>query len=248
MLAITGKQTGSGHARGAVLDGRFSANPQRVSSAAIGLLAKAPRRPGESVTDALVAETKDRPRAYTRRVCLCMVLVSRSIERLQRAVEGLPGSPLTFAADALDRGSVESVAKEIGAFDHLAVTAVADETKLFAKIRELDDEKAVRGMEKFWISLNAVRAASRYIRPTGSITLTSSTAVTNPPREGGASVMNAASGAVAVLGRSLAAELAPVRERRRTGRGQQRRLGRHAEEGPPGVGSNATRRTRRRTR
>ena len=49
------------------------------------------------------------------------------------------------------------------------------------------------------------------MRGSGSITLTSSMAIFSPPRRGGASVMNAASGAVAVLGRSLAAELAPIR-------------------------------------
>ncbi|MGL5849783.1 MAG: SDR family oxidoreductase [Phycicoccus sp.] len=117
----------------------------------------------------------------------------------------------THAVDALDQEAVENLFARIGAFDHLAVTAIADETKLFSRLGDLTPELTRRGLEKLWISLYTSQAASRQIAAHGSITLTSSTAIINPPRDGRAAVMNAASGAVAVLGRSLAAELAPLR-------------------------------------
>ncbi|MGL4174176.1 MAG: SDR family oxidoreductase [Actinomycetota bacterium] len=138
-------------------------------------------------------------------------MVSRSQARLDEAAADLGGDVRTHAVDALDQLAVENLFAEIGDFDHLAVTAIADETKLFSAVGDLTPELTRRGMEKFWISLYAAQAASRQIRKTGSITLTASTAILNPPRGGRAAVMNSASGATAVLGRSLATELAPVR-------------------------------------
>ena len=140
-----------------------------------------------------------------------VVMVSRNLQRLTAAAETVDGQVTVDAADSLDETATEELFARAGAFDHLAVTAVADETKLMGRLVDQTSETAHRGMEKFWTSYNTARAAARRIRPTGSITLTSSTAIFNPPRDGGAAVMNAASGAVAVFGRSLAAELAPVR-------------------------------------
>jgi NAD(P)-dependent dehydrogenase (short-subunit alcohol dehydrogenase family) len=66
-------------------------------------------------------------------------------------------------------------------------------------------------MEKFWGSFFVCRAAAPLLAKTGSITLTSSVSILKPSATGGVSVMSAASGAVATFGRTLAAELAPVR-------------------------------------
>ncbi|MGL5819997.1 MAG: SDR family oxidoreductase [Phycicoccus sp.] len=138
-------------------------------------------------------------------------MVSRSAARLDGAAATIDGQVRTHPVDALDQDAVEQFFARIGAFDHVAVTAIADETTLFSHLEDLTPELARRGLEKLWISLHASQAASRRIAAQGSITLTSRTAIISPPREGRAAVMNAARGAVAVLGRSLAAELAPVR-------------------------------------
>jgi NAD(P)-dependent dehydrogenase (short-subunit alcohol dehydrogenase family) len=144
-----------------------------------------------------------------------VVMSSRSPSRLAAAAETVVAAPAGTVtmepADSLDEDAVEQLFSRVGEFDHLVVTAVADETKLMGRLVDQTTQTARRGMEKFWTSYFTSRAAARRIRPSGSITLTASAAIFNPPRDGGASVMNAASGAVAVLGRSLAAELAPVR-------------------------------------
>lgn len=143
-----------------------------------------------------------------------VVMSSRSAQRLAAAAATVPapaGAITVAAADSLNEAAVGELFRRVGAFDHLVVTAVADETKLMGQLIDQSTATAQRGMEKFWSSYYTARAGARRIRETGSITLTASMAIFNPPRGGGASVMNAASGAVAVLGRSLAAELAPVR-------------------------------------
>ncbi len=143
-----------------------------------------------------------------------VVMSSRNPTRLAAAAQTVtgPDGPVTVEpADSLDETAVEALFARIGAFDHLVVTAVADETQLMGRLVEQSSDTARRSMEKFWSSYYTARAGARRIRSDGSMTLTASTAIFNPPRGGGASVMNAASGAVAVLGRSLAAELAPVR-------------------------------------
>ncbi len=101
--------------------------------------------------------------------------------------------------------------EQVGSFDHLVVTAVADENSLRSSLADMDTETARRGMEKFWGTFFAARAAVKNIAQDGSITLTSSVSIFKPSKTGGVSVMSAASGAVAVFGRTLAAELAPIR-------------------------------------
>ncbi len=139
-----------------------------------------------------------------------VVMVSRSEKRLATAAEGLAGNPELRPVDSLDPEAVDRLFADLGPVDHVTVTAVADETRLFSPIGQMPEPTAQRGMEKFWTSLHIARAAARTIRPGGSITLTASTGIIKPS-SGGASVMNAASAAVAAFGRALAVELAPVR-------------------------------------
>ncbi len=139
-----------------------------------------------------------------------VVMVGRSMDRLTRAAESVDGEPVLQVVDGLDDEAVDRLFAELGSVDHVVVTAVADETRLFAPIAAMPEHTARRGMEKFWTSMHVARAAARVLRPDGSITLTSSTGIIKPS-SGGASVMNAASAAVAAFGRALAVELAPVR-------------------------------------
>jgi NAD(P)-dependent dehydrogenase (short-subunit alcohol dehydrogenase family) len=136
---------------------------------------------------------------------------SRSLENLRRARHDLGIEAQLLPVDMLSEESVASAFSGVEALDHLVITAVADETKLSGRLADMPTETARRSLEKFWGTFFTVRAAIPRMRGSGSITLTSSTAIFSPPRSGGASVMNAASGAVAALGRSLAAELAPIR-------------------------------------
>lgn len=137
-------------------------------------------------------------------------MVSRSLEKLQRASAEYTGDFSLHSMDMLDASSVASTFADFGAFDHLVITAVADETKLFAPIQKMELETARRGMQKFWGAFHCCQAAAERISKSGSITLTSSVAIYRPSNNG-AAVMTAASGAVAAFGKALAVELAPIR-------------------------------------
>jgi NAD(P)-dependent dehydrogenase (short-subunit alcohol dehydrogenase family) len=153
----------------------------------------------------------------TAELSASVVMSSRSSDKLHRAVESVLeqvevlGQVETIAADMLNEESIDALFKQVGNFDHLVVTAVADENLLRSPLAEMSTELAQRGMEKFWGTFFAARAAAKTLAQNGSITLTSSVSIFKPAKTGGVSVMSAASVAVAVFGRSLAAELAPIR-------------------------------------
>jgi NAD(P)-dependent dehydrogenase (short-subunit alcohol dehydrogenase family) len=140
-----------------------------------------------------------------------VVMSSRSIDKLNQAKASISGQVEAITVNILDENSVNSLFEQVGNFDHLVVTAVADENLLRSPLVEMSTATAQRGMEKFWGTFFAVRAAVKHIAQDGSITLTSSVSIFKPAKTGGVSVMSAASSAVATFGRSLAAELAPIR-------------------------------------
>jgi NAD(P)-dependent dehydrogenase (short-subunit alcohol dehydrogenase family) len=140
-----------------------------------------------------------------------VVMSSRSPDKLHQAMATVSGQVEAIAADILNEDSIKALFERVGSFDHLVVTAVADENLLRSPLAEMSTELAQRGMEKFWGTFFATRAAVKTLAQNGSITLTSSVSIFKPAKTGGVSVLSAASGAVAVFGRSLAAELAPIR-------------------------------------
>lgn len=110
----------------------------------------------------------------------------------------------------LDKKAVDSVFDDIGTFDFMTLTAVADETKLMCPVADMPTDVAHRGMEKFWGTFHCCQAASRLITSDGAIAVTSSVGAEKPSRSG-ASVMNAASAAVTAFARALALEISPTR-------------------------------------
>lgn len=139
-----------------------------------------------------------------------VVMVSRSADKLAQARREVSGDAETRSASMLDEESLRQLFAQIKTLDHLVVTAVADEIQLLSPLADMSTEAAQRGMEKFWGAFFVTRAAIPHLTSHGSITLTSSVSIFNPSK-GGLSVMSAASGAVAVFTRTLAAELAPIR-------------------------------------
>lgn len=139
-----------------------------------------------------------------------VVMASRTADRLVEASTSVGERTTAVPTDALDEDAVSALFDAAGDVDHVLVTAVADENALRSPLREMPTETARRGLDKLWTSFFTAREAARRMT-SGSITLTSSASVFRPSRGGGIAMMSAASGAVAVLGRSLAAELAPVR-------------------------------------
>jgi NAD(P)-dependent dehydrogenase (short-subunit alcohol dehydrogenase family) len=139
-----------------------------------------------------------------------VILCSRSAEKLERARITLSGSAETSAFDMLNSSEVEQAFVGIGTLDHLLLTAVADENARRKPFRQLDMTTAQRSFDKFWGYFTVLQAAVPRMPATGSITLLSGASAFKPPKEGMA-VLASANGAVATLGRALAAELAPIR-------------------------------------
>ncbi|MBR8837987.1 MAG: SDR family oxidoreductase [Stigonema ocellatum SAG 48.90 = DSM 106950] len=139
------------------------------------------------------------------------VVISCSGNKLNQAMESVSGQIEALAVDILNEDSVNALFEQVGKVDHLIVTSVAEQKLLRSPIADMATETAQRGMEKFWATFFAVRASVKNIAQDGSITLTSSISIFKPSKLGGISVLSAANGAVAVFGRTLAAELAPIR-------------------------------------
>jgi len=106
------------------------------------------------------------------------------------------------------RSTPVSLFEEIGPFDHLVYTA-ADRLSL-TPLEDLSREaaEAFFGL-RFFGALAAVRAARPFLRPGGSITLTTGTAADRPGP--GWAAAAGVCGAMDALTRALAVELAPIR-------------------------------------
>ncbi len=135
-----------------------------------------------------------------------VVVGGRSAERGDKVKHALPEAEYC-EMDVRDPRGLDYCLEQIGAFDHLVITAVELERSLFL---ETDMEAARRVFEtKFWGTYAAVQTAARSIRKGGSITLFSGLSAAKPVR--GLSIIAAANGAVEALMRSLAVELSPIR-------------------------------------
>lgn len=137
------------------------------------------------------------------------VIASSNASRVDAAVARLPGST-GRVVDLRDEASVSRFFDELGAFDHLVITAGDWSGAAPVAIRDLDlaalnERLALR----FSGVLAAIKHGSRSIAPDGSITLTSGMLV-NRPRKGRA-LVTAIGGATEHLARGLAVDLAPVR-------------------------------------
>jgi len=140
-----------------------------------------------------------------------VVLSHASQEKLAAAVALISGEIEAKTVNFLEEDSVNAFFAEIGNFDHLVVTSLGDRNMPRALLTEMTAETARGGMEKFWGTFLAVRGSLKTLAKDGSITLTSSVTMFKYSKMGGISVIAAANSAVAVFGRALALELAPIR-------------------------------------
>jgi len=138
-----------------------------------------------------------------------VVIGSSAGTNVDAAVERLSGAT-GRAVDLRDEASVNGFFGELGAFDHLAITAGDWGAPMFAPTRDLDLTRAREFFTvRFWGALAAVKHACHSIAQDGSITLTSGV-LSQRPRKG-APLATALGGAVEHLARGLAMDLAPVR-------------------------------------
>jgi NAD(P)-dependent dehydrogenase (short-subunit alcohol dehydrogenase family) len=137
-----------------------------------------------------------------------VVVASSRRSSVDAALGELSAGTTGHALDVLDTVAMQAFFDQVGEFDHLAYTA--GESLRLLPVDRMDLDQA-RGFfqVRFFGALNAVSAATRHIRPGGSITLTSGAARTRPGA--GWSVASSVCGATTSLASALAVELAPLR-------------------------------------
>jgi NAD(P)-dependent dehydrogenase (short-subunit alcohol dehydrogenase family) len=140
-----------------------------------------------------------------------VVLTHSDPAKLPQAIESIAGEIESQTVDIGDEDSVHTCFEQIGKFDHLVVTSMGDRNLPRSLLAEMTTATAQGAMAKFWGTFFAVRAALNGIAPDGSITLISSVSIFKSSKLGGISAIAAANAAVAVFGRSLALEIAPIR-------------------------------------
>ncbi len=138
-----------------------------------------------------------------------VVIGSSNEAKVSAAAEHLSGAT-GRTVDLRDEASIAGFFREIGVFDHLAITAGNWDAPMFASTQDLDLTRARDCFTvRFWGALAAVKHGSGTIAQNGSMTLTSGMLAHRPMK--GAPMATAVGGAVEHLARGLAIDLAPVR-------------------------------------
>ena len=138
-----------------------------------------------------------------------VVIASSGAATVNAAVARLIGST-GRVVDLRDEAGIAGFFKDLGAFDHLAITAGDWGGAMFSPTRDIDLDQARNGFTvRFWGALAAAKHGCRTIAQDGSITLTSGMLAHRPMK--GAPIATALAGAVEHLTRGLAIDLAPVR-------------------------------------
>ncbi len=136
-----------------------------------------------------------------------VVIASHVEAQLEQARAELGGTVETCVFDVRDPRAIDYCLAQVGALDHLVITAAEVAAMPFV---ETDPDEARKILDvKFWGPFNAVQAALPYLREGGSVTLCSGITASRPVR--GLSVVAAANGAVEAFTRALALEICPLR-------------------------------------
>ena len=137
-----------------------------------------------------------------------VVIAGRSLERLQVARAMLGEAHVEIMSmDIGDQKQVEASFAQIGAFDHLVVTAADLPYGPILELAESEIMRAVRS--KFLGPVFVAQQAAKQINPGGSMTFTSGIAAKRPMKNG--AIAAAINSGLEGLVRALAIELAPLR-------------------------------------
>lgn len=138
-----------------------------------------------------------------------VVIATSQAANVEAALGRLPGAT-GRTVDVRDEGMVATFFEELGAFDHLIMTAGGLGVGMSASTAEIDLDKAREGFGvRFWGAFAAAKHCGRTIAHDGSITLTSGLLGHRPLK--GSMIATAVDGAVEHLTYALAIDLAPVR-------------------------------------
>ncbi len=132
-----------------------------------------------------------------------VIIASRNAERLKAAADKL--GVKAIPADVTSDDSIAELFRQCGTVDHVVVTAAQLKSGPFKSVSMDDVRSTMEG--KFWGAWRVARAAD--IRAGGSLTLVSGFLSIRP--RPATAIVGAANGALELLARSLALELAPVR-------------------------------------
>lgn len=137
-----------------------------------------------------------------------VVVSSSNGEKVDTAVRALGAGAVGIVADVNDADSSGHLFARVGDFDHLVYTA--GENLLFGNLDQLDLTAVREAFDvRVFGAMAAVKAALPYMRPGGSVVLTSGIASARAPR--GLSIVATVCSAMEGLTRALAVELAPLR-------------------------------------
>ncbi len=138
-----------------------------------------------------------------------IVIASTRVATVDAAVGRLAGATGRIVG-LRDEAGAAALFNDLGAFDHLAVTAGDWGGAMFAPTSDIDLDQVRDGFTvRFWGARAAAKHSCRTIAQDGSITLTSSMLAHRPIK--GTPIATAVGGAVEHLTRGLAIDLAPVR-------------------------------------
>jgi NAD(P)-dependent dehydrogenase (short-subunit alcohol dehydrogenase family) len=135
-----------------------------------------------------------------------VIIGARNLERAEQVASELPQAS-AIRIDVTDEASIAAAAEELGALDHIVITASSHHN---VPVAELEKDKTIGAFDaKVFGPLLVAKHFGPKIAKTGSIILFSGVAAWTP----GApyTVMGVSNGAVAFLVEHLAKELAPVR-------------------------------------
>ncbi|MBT2406183.1 MULTISPECIES: SDR family oxidoreductase [unclassified Streptomyces] len=134
-----------------------------------------------------------------------VTVVSRSEDKVRRAVKSLGPAAAGHVLDLRDSEAVAAFAEGAGAFDHVVVSAA--ETPM-GRVDTLPLEDAYAAMDsKFWGAYRLARAVG--VDPAGSLTIVTGYLSVRPGRA--SALQSAINAALEALVRGLALELSPVR-------------------------------------
>jgi NAD(P)-dependent dehydrogenase (short-subunit alcohol dehydrogenase family) len=138
-----------------------------------------------------------------------VVIASRSQDKVDLALEAAGSAAIEGRVlDVTREAAVREFFGALGPFDHLVTTAVIWMPKTRLAEQSTEDFRTIFEV-KFWGQYHAARHAAPFLRPGGSITLSSGQLSHRPTVE--SVPRSSVNGAVETMGRALAVELAPLR-------------------------------------
>ena len=138
-----------------------------------------------------------------------VIIASRNEAKVTAAAARLARAT-GHALDLRDETRIGAFFRDLGAFDHMAITAGDWDIPIFVPLSDIEIDAAKDAFEvRLWGALAAAKHAMKVISPNGSMVFTGGMLTYRPVKGGPLATVGGA--AVEALARGLAIELAPIR-------------------------------------